>query len=249
MNRNVVTILLLYLIALSDVYGVENNKIDSIVIKLAPWHITTPSDVTCFNFENDISYKEFHISDSIIISKIVRELRCLKKSRGKTMDVRCKIYFYSQGKTYISTCIDLYHVLYDGVLYQMSPSLKKTIDSVTRKYTAMEPVRTIIPTKKGIPFPHGRDSLYTYLFSKLEDVINTIENPIALIVNCQIDSQGNTMKVIITDRHNTKLNDDSMELISALRVIFMKDIKWIPNKERFPFDCVTIPVKIGDASE
>jgi len=238
----IIITLIMFLVALSKVYGVEHLKIDSIVIKTAAWHITTPSNVSCSNFENDISYKECCISDSVIISKIVRELSRLELSNGKTLDVRCKIYFYSQGEIFTSACIDPNNVLYDGLLYKTSSSLKKTINRIEQKSKFKMPIRLSSYTKKEIPFTNGRDSLYNYLASALEDVVDTIERPVKLMVICQIDGKGNTTKVTIKEKKGIVLNSGYLELFSRLKEIFMKDIKWTPDKERYPFDVVTIPM-------
>lgn len=252
MRRKHAIILVMLLIASSRIYGVENIKIDSIVIKIAPWHITTPSNISCSNFEHDISYKECHISNNRIISKVVKELSSLEISKGKSLDVRCKICFYSQGDILTSACIGSSNVLYEGVLYKTSPSLKKTIDKIMLKAKLTSPIRMSSFAKRDIPYPNGRDSLYKYLSSTLKGYVDTLEKPIKLIVNCQIDSKGNTTKVTIKDIDNTKLNIGYTELVSKLKEIFMDNIKWTPNKERFPFDIVTIPMsfseKIGNGS-
>ena len=225
------------------VYSENHIKVDSVVIKKAPWHILTPTDVTCINFDDDISYKEYHISDSIVISDIVRELSCLKESQGKSLDVRCKIYFYSHGKAYMSACIGPSRVLYDGALYFMSPSLKKKIDSLIKNSTSRKPLNKGVHAKREFPFPNGRDSLYSYLQTRSDEFIKKIEKTVALTVHCQIDSHGNTIKVTIRNRDRTTPGDDMKELVTKLTEVFMNDIKWIPNKERFPYEVVSIPIR------
>jgi hypothetical protein len=64
-----------------------------------------------------------------------------------------------------------------------------------------------------------------------------------LTVNCQIDNHGNTIKVIIRNRDHTIPDNDVKELVKKMTEIFMNDIKWIPNKERYPYETVTIPMK------
>ena len=241
-NRYVAIAVAFSLITLR-VYCVNHIKIDSVIIKKAPWHIMTPADVTCMNFENDISYKEYHIFDSIEISDIVRELSCLKESRGKSLDVRCKIYFYSHGKAYMSACMDPYHVLYNGALYFLSPSLKNKIDSLIKNSTSRMPTNKGVYAKREFPFPYGRDSLYSYLQTRSDVFIKKIEKTVALTVHCQIDNHGNTIKVTIRNRDNTTPDDNVKELVTKLTEVFMNDIKWIPNKERFPYEVVTIPLK------
>lgn len=233
---------MIFCMSSSIVYGEDNIKIDSIVIKQAPWHIETPAAVTCIGFENDISYKEYHISDSIIISDIVRELNCLRESKAKSLDVRCKIYFFSHGEIIWSACMDARRVLFDGALYTVSTLLKNTIDGITSKYNPKESSNKVYPIKRDIPFPNGRDSLYSYLSSELEDICKIIERPIKLGVNCLIDNHGNTVKVIIKNKDDsTSINEDN-DIIARLSDVFINDIKWIPNKERFPFEAVSIPM-------
>lgn len=233
---------MIFCMSSSIVYGEDNIKIDSIVIKQAPWHIETPAAVTCIGFENDISYKEYHISDSIIISDIVRELNCLRESKAKSLDVRCKIYFFSHGEIIWSACMDARRVLFDGALYTVSPLLKNTIDGITSKYNPKESSNKVYPIKRDIPFPNGRDSLYSYLSSELEYVCKIIERPIKLEVNCQIDIHGNTLKVIIKNKDDATSINEYDDLIFSLSNIFMNEIKWIPNIERFPSEAVSIPI-------
>lgn len=222
-------------------YNENLINVDSIVVKYAPWHIMTPSDVTCSNFENHISYKEYHVSDNIVISDVVREIESLKESNGHSLNVRCKIYFYSQGQVIASACIDPQHVLFDGVLYLLSPSLKTMIDSVIRNNIPQKNIKNEILTPKDIPFPNGRDSLYAYLMPEVEKVGKKISKTIALTVNCFIDRQGNTLKVDI--KYNSTPDDNNKIVIEKLNEIFMNDIKWIPDKERFPYDVISIPLR------
>lgn len=250
-NKYVIILIALCMVTLR-IYSVNHIIIDSIVIKQAPWHIMTPSDVTCSNFENDIYYNEYHISDSSVITDIVREINSLKPSNGKSLNVRCKLYFYSHGQVFSSACLDPHHVLYDGALYYLSPSFKNKIDNVIKNNTPKKPINKEVFAKRDIPFPNGRDSLYTYLMSVSEEFIKKIEKPIALTVNCQIDNQGNTIKVVIRNRENTTPDENVKDLFIKLTKVFMNDIKWIPDKERFPYDFVSIPlrleiVEIGDS--
>jgi len=227
----------------SSAYTNNISKIDSIVIKQDRWDLTYPAAVNCHDFENGNSYMEYRISDSIIISNIMKELGCLKKSSGNSLDVRCKMYFYSSGKICTSACIDAAHVLYNGELYLLSRSLKKTIDRLTTKSKRGKRISMKIPKDRDIPFPCGRDSLNRYLLSQSEDLYKFIDNPIALVVICQIDSQGKTLNVIIKNKDSASSNDGTKMLFKRLSDIFMNDIKWIPNKERFPFETVSIPLR------
>ena len=218
------------------------HTIDSVVIRQVPWHITTSSSVTCYDFEKDFSYMEYHILDSFLISDLVRKISVLKRSNSKSLDVRCKMYFYSSGKIYKSVCIDAAHVLYNGELYLLSPSLKKTIDRIT-KYKRGRRVKMNILRDLDIPFPCGRDSLNRYLLSQSEDLYKYIDKPITLVVICQINSQGETLNVKIKNKDSSPINDETKRLFEKIIDIFINDVKWIPNIERFPYETVSIPVK------
>lgn len=240
-GKNIIILVILFTMPFQT-YCMNIQDIDSVVILQAPWHIITPADISCSNFEYDMSYKEYHISDSTTIFDIVRELSCLKAAKVKSLDVRCKINFYSYGKVCVSACMDSRHVLYDGTLYEKSQSFIGLIDWVEKINKPKEPASRCRHSKRDIPFPNGRDSLYSYLSMKLEGVLNAITEPMIMIVDCQIDKSGNTMNVIIRNEKNMKLSDNSIKIISKIRALFMKEIKWIPDKERFPFDVVTIPL-------
>lgn len=248
MRNKYLAIIIVACIVTLHAYSENHIKIDSIVVKQAPWHIVTPADVTCGDFENDISYMEYHTSDSIVISNIVRELNCLKESYARTLDVRCKIYVYSHGQVIMSACMDSFHVLYESSLYYLSPSLKNQIDCIIKDNIPRKPMNKGVYGKRDIPFPNGRDSLYSYLLAGTDELIKRIEKSVTLTVNCQIDSHGNTIKVIIKNRNHI-ISDDVKELVAKLTAIFMKDIKWIPDKERFPFETVSIPLRFMVSDE
>ncbi|WP_155808720.1 hypothetical protein [Xylanibacter brevis] len=242
MNKRYFTFFLLMNVIILHVYSVNTFKIDSIVVKHAPWHLETPANVTCRDFENEISYEEYHISDSAVISDIVKEFYSLKESHAKTLDVRCKLYLYSQGVVLMSACMDPYHILYDGVLYNLPPSLKNKIDRMHKNSTPKISMKKDLSSERGFPFPNGRDSLFSYLSSELNGITRMIEKTVSLTVNCQIDSHGNTIKVVV--RNNDHNNCDNVKkLVTKLKEIFVNDIKWIPDKERFPFEVVNIPLK------
>ena len=224
----------------SITYAQTTDRIDSIIVKQIPWNLLMPADVNCQEFENTMSHYEYCINDSNAICDIINELRKLERSKRRSMDVRCKICFYAKGVVSKSACIDHQNILYDGELYRLSKSLKNKIDCIKTYAISKRQRNAEFIEDKDLPFPNGRDSLNRYLQLRSDHFYAHIDKPVSLTVTCKIDSKGNTINV------NIRNNDDSPEnkqIKEILLNIFTNEIKWLPNKERFPYEIVSIPIR------
>lgn len=215
---------------------------DSIVVRKAPWFLLTDSDVSCYNFEDCLHFQEYSITDKKMIESINKVLQKLKPSRSQVLNVRCKLYFYSSDSLMYTLCIDPKSSLIEGNLYKTPSRLLRVIDKITDCYAPSGGVSTKTRHSHFFPFPNGRDSLYQFI-SQQNQFIKYVNDSISLGVLCKIDKEGNTINVVVKNlgRENQVLFDD---LKINLCELFLKEIKWIPNKERYPYESIVIPIKI-----
>ena len=230
------------LFATSCMAGASNHSvIDSVVIKKIPWHIQTPVDVSCAYFESEIKPEEYYICDSRIIDSILKKIMSLEQSKGETLNVRCKMFFYSSDSLYNTACMDEKHILYDGVLYNASPDLIRIVDNLHGVGVINDNKNhNCISNTRIFPFKNGKDSLFQYIEKQSERIIPFIKREIHIDVMCSINSKGETLDVKIkTDRDDSN-NYETEQLKKVLSDIFMNEIRWIPNKERYPKERVSV---------
>ena len=224
----------------------DSVMVDSIIVKQVSWSMVTSTITTCQDFEDIFpNCNEYHINDSADISCLYKELRSLKKSNGKIIDVRCKMQVYFSNGFLQTICVDQHDALYDGLLYKVTPRFMQLINDMTTKYARVDKMDMKQPKmERDIPFPNGMDSLRTYLSQQSEVFYRYVDEPVSLEVLCFVDAQGNTSKVRIFGEVSKSSLKNQEELKTTLTNIFLKDIRWLPDKERFPYESVWIPVKI-----
>ena len=245
MNRIYFLLLLCYA-AIAEASIEDSIKIDSIVVKQVSWSMVTSTVTTCQDFEEIFpECNEYHIKDGADISCLYKEMGNLKKSNGKIIDVRCKMYVYVSNRVLKTICVDQHDVLYDGFLYQVNQQFLQLLNDMTTKYARVDKMDMIqTKTERDIPFPNGMDSLRTYLSQQSEVFFRYVDESVSLEVLCFVDAQGNTSKVRIFDNAPKGSPKNLEELKTILTDIFLKDIKWLPDKERFPYESVWIPIKV-----
>ena len=215
---------------------------DSIVVRKAPWLLLTDSDVSCYNFEDCLPFQEYSITDKKKIRSINKVLKKLKPTRSQVLNVRCKLYFYNSDSLMYTLCIEPKRSLIEGNLYKTPSRLLRVIDKITDCCTPSGGVPTKTKYSHFFPFPNGRDSLYQFI-SQQNQFTKYVNDSISLRVLCKIDKEGNTIDVVVKNlgKKTLVLFD---ELKKNLCEFFLEEIKWIPNKERYPYDSIVIPIKI-----
>lgn len=73
---------ILFMLLRIPVFSVNNQNIDSVVIKYAAWNIITDIGIDCTNYERSIDYQEITKTDSISIFLLLNELDQLEMSQN-----------------------------------------------------------------------------------------------------------------------------------------------------------------------
>lgn len=236
-----------YLFVLFAILGVNYassqsfSKIDSVVIKKVSWNLMTDINISCQYFEEDTDCRVYCLKNRSIIDSICGEVEKLEPCKGNVLNVRCKLYFYSADSLQFTLCVDPARCLKFGYLYKTSSHLIEIIDCCTDSILPLMD-QTEVKNRTKIPYLGGRDSLNKFLLAQKDMILKYVSNDLSLLVLCKIDKDGNTKEVKI--KNDSGLSCIlSKELEDFLRQIFMNEIKWIPNIERFPYELVFIPIK------
>ncbi len=219
------------------------QNIDSILISHSDWYLMTDCDVSCMNFEVDFASKirRYKIKDRRIINNLHDMLRNLQPSRRQTMDVRCKIYFYSSDSVR-TACMDRGYMFMEGYFFKLSQEIKNYIDSIVCKEDYEEKHTVVQERRVENIMIAGKDTLRRYLkkaadsLYKIPDIPDTIE----LKGFCRMDIMGNTTVVNVLIKNKTKEKTVINPVINHIMELYKNEIKWQPNKERLPFDFVPI---------
>lgn len=215
------------------------QKIDSMVIKIASWTAVTDIRIECTNFETSIDYMVCVEQDSCTISKIINELHRLEKSSNGNEDVRCKILFYSSDKVCGSCCIGKRITKIETEYYYTSSSLITVIDSVLNK--SKTKLRKEIIEKWDYN-PSLRE-ISRYIASQSERFYDNsiIKEDLEFTAFCNVGEEGKTLKVQFTKNRYGKDKDIPIHVTSVLKEILYDEIKWdVPPK----FFAQWVPINI-----
>lgn len=220
-------ILFLYtmlLFSLSAIAVEPHQKIDSVVIKIAPWDIITDIAIESSNFETSIDYQVYTEQNPSMICKLINELNHLNKSMRHSEDMRCKIIFYYSGEIIESNYIGKKTTKIGFDYYYTSPSLIAIIDSIVNN-SATPPRKEFIEAWDATPM---LKKIYRYLACQSERLYKGIEitEDLEFTVFCNVGEDGKTTDVHFSKNKQGKDKQIPAHVISVLQEILYKEVKW-----------------------
>lgn len=213
---------------------------DSLYILYTDWETLYNPPVSCMNYE-DMNNDKYVIKSKREIKRLCKEIEHLSPLflDDSDMDVRCKIYFFSSGKTTMSACIDRRKTLLDGSFYYTSEKLINAINRIISKNILRkdnEHKRQTVRNK----MTGGMDSLQNYLRSQTANIYKFNKKDTTRITGfCRIRKSGRTFSVEISEETKKTIPENIIQKIIS---IYKNEIMWNPNKERLLGD--TQPIRI-----
>lgn len=188
--------------------------------------IFTPISIDCEHFDYAFdTYREIDIYNRDIIDQFIKEIKALAKSKYPTLDVRGKMYLYTDTTISRVFCFDKSHIEIGGISYDISRNLSKIMNDAMLDYKYK-----IINSQNQIyrDFPGGDDSLYHYIQKQSSRLYkNTaVKDTLNLYIKGDIDEHGNMHNVAFHTRGNKKIINQHIKDI--LTQIFQNELKWIP---------------------
>jgi len=224
------------------------QKVDSMYIRYFSWEdYNQPHLITCTNFEYELPYSEYCISDQITIYKFLDKINDLQNTSNTDFSVGCKILFIGDGKVVKTACLSSKFVLINGRTYFCTKDLIDYIDNMVHNGVLVDTHNKYIYGRYGDEYIHGREALFlkfeTYLAKNIPDKIKK-SGDIRIVVHCKSDKKGKTTRVV-PKVYNNKLSDcEKKDIECLITKFFTHKVKWRPDDTRMMSDWITINYKI-----
>ncbi len=227
----------------------QKKNVDTLYIRFFSWEeYNQPHIITCTNFEYELPYTEYCISDQIKINRFLNNIDELQETSDTDFSVGCKIFFMRDGKVVKTACLNSHYVLINGKTYFCTKDLIDHINSMMYDGALVDTQKKYIYGKYGDEYIHGREALLskfeTYLAKKIPDPIKK-SGDIRIVVYCKSDKMGKTTRVDPrVYRVNNKLSDGEKKYIEGLITkFFTRKVKWKPDYTRMKSDWIKIMYK------
>ncbi len=240
--RKIELLFLLLLVCLSPNAA---NK-DSLIIRFFSWQMGSPHNITCLNFENEVSFREYIITSPVVIDSMSGQLQKLQKCKDKDFQVGCKLYFIKCGKVNRVFCMNSNSVFSNNIFYKNNKDVIKKINRLIAIYPKVENDCNFSPKEFGDEFAQGRDSLFRVLHTSMAETIKNLNYNDILIVSiyCKAYKNGKTKSAVINPANKKSLSDIEKKIIMKLRDVLMTKITWSKNLERMDSDYIIFPYVI-----
>ena len=200
-----------------------SNTPKQIEIRKADWETLYPTNISCLDFE-DLASKQYVIKDSDIILDITNELKKLKPKEVVPLDVRCKLFVYSNDTLLSSYCIGKKTTYSDGLYYHTSNRLVELIES-----DKLTPVKDIPTGKKEFcNWEKDKKRFYHYLEEQSHRLYNETNDSIVLRIKICIDSSGKCHETTIKQIYG----ENTMRILREIEEMIKEEFRWTPCPDR-----------------
>lgn len=240
MKRN----LLLYLLLISTVTNYARViDADTLIIRFLTWNVgDVPHFTTCINYESEVPFHEYKITDTSAIDILNNEIDCLKKTQEQDFCVACKLLCVKNGIVNNVLCMNTKYIMINGNVYLCDKSIVNTIDTLMNRITLSTERFNYVPEKFGGDYCKGREELYNILsiyYRKLGIKYN-ISGPTKIEISCKANKKGKT-KVVNVRLHNKGINrEDKIKIEESINKWFLRKIRWKKNNTRMKADWIKV---------
>ena len=230
-------------------YGMCAARInaDTLFIRFSSWNICNqPHLITCLNFEDEIAYTEYCITDEKKIANLYKKIRGGKITNNTDFSVCCKLLFIQKGKLKKKACLNSQYMLMNGITRYCTQEIRSYIDNLMQKGIIIKGNKRFLPEKYGREYVAGRDSLFSRLKKYFDKKMKSYKKngDIRISVHCKSDRHGRT-KMISTQVFNQHLSETEKTSIKKLvEKFFLRKIKWKVEDTTMQSDLIIINYKI-----
>lgn len=201
------------------------NDVDSVVILYLDWDAMSDANITCSSFWSD---QQYVVSKRKDVTALVSCLNNLKQVKPAFMDVRCKMYLYSNGKILNSVCMDRQDVLIYGKHYRMSNQLFLLINRIVGEYKPQK--NRIGNTRYQDYVVSGMDKFYNDINRNYDGLRRISDTDLVFACCCYADVEGNILDVVFKKYPDCVEPNTLNSMIEAIK----RTIRWNTNPERSP---------------
>ncbi len=219
---------------------------DALIIRFFTWNIDdVPHLITCNNYESEIPFQEYKITDTSAIELLNNEIDYLQMTHEQDFCVACKLLCVKNGIVNKVICLNKKYIMINGKVYFCDNTIVNTLDSIMNKNTLSTERLNNTQEKSGEEYCGGKEELYNLLSSyyhKLERKYN-INGITTLEIFCKADKKGKT-KFANIKLYNKEINsEDKLKMEKEINKWFLHKIRWRKNDTRMNADWIKIYYK------
>ena len=127
--------LLLYLLLIySSMNYAKVIDADTLIIRFFSWGVSdAPHLITCINYEAEVPFREYEVSDISAINLLSNELNRLQMTQEQDFSVECKLLCVKNGVVNNVICLNSEYIMINGKVYFCNKSIVNTIDTIMSK--------------------------------------------------------------------------------------------------------------------
>ena len=143
--------------------------VDTLYIRFFSWEdYKQPHIITCNNFEYELPYTEYCITDQIAINKLLDTMKKLPKITDTDFCVGCKLFFVRDTQVVKTACMNSKYILINGQTYSCTEDLVSTTNDMICSDALVATQKKYLCGKNGDEFIRGREVLISKLKTYLK---------------------------------------------------------------------------------
>lgn len=242
-KRSIITSMLL----LWGIFGFSQTvDVDTLIVRFFSWDMDdSPHAVRPLNFEYEVPYKEYIITDDSVISSIRTALKNEQKGISDSFNVGCKLIFVKNGNVESVVSMNSDYIRYKGKVF-LNNSTKEIIDNIFNVHKENRILDKYLPDRNESEYIGGKEELFNLLSSNFPKILNGIElkNDVKFRVRCKASTNGKTLCADI-DVYGSCSQDEKNVIRKRLKSFFLHNVRWKRNLDRTKNDIITILYKVS----
>lgn len=219
---------------------------DTLIIRFFSWGVSdAPHLITCINYEAEVPFREYEVSDISAINLLSNELNCLQMTQEQDFSVECKLLCVKKGVVNNVICLNSEYIMIDGKVYFCNKSIVNTIDTIMSKISPSIEKFSYTPERLGEEYYKGKGELYNILSSQYNKIKKEydIKGVTTLEIFCKADKKGKTKVANVRVFNNNIRTEDKLKMEKEINKWFLHKIRWKKDDTRMNADWIKIYYK------
>ena len=244
-----IKLILFLLLTISTTIHARVIDADTLIIRFFTWEVVdVPHLITCINYETEVPYKEYAVTETSAINTINEKFKDLHSTQEQDFCVACKLLCIKNGAISNIICLNKDYIMIDGKVFSCDRSIVNIIDTLTNKTPPSEKKISYKPEKFGAEYCKGKEELNKLLSSYYNKIKKTyqIKGITKFEILCKASKKGYT-KTVQVKLYNKNINStDRQKIENYITEWFKRKIKWKKNNTRMNADWINIYFKSPD---
>lgn len=242
-------LILFLLLTISTTIHARVIDVDTLIIRFFTWEVVdVPHLITCINYETEVPYKEYVVTDTSAINTINEKIKDLHSTQEQDFCVACKLLCIKNGTISDIICLNKDYIMIDGKVFSCDRSIVNIIDTLINKIPPSKEKFSYKPEKFGAEYCKGKEELNKLLSSYYNKIKKEykIKGITKFEILCKANKKGYTKTVKVKLYNKDISSTDKHKIENNITEWFKRKIKWKKNNTRMNADWINIYFKSPD---